>query len=119
MRQPVAKVNTDSSPAPADVQACWSQIGVFGDSSCADLRTYIHCHNCPVHSAAGLKLLNRALPDGYRRERTEDFAQQRGPRDQANFSAVLFRIDTEWLSASFLPTTSSAGIFASECSRTL
>ena len=29
------------------------------------------------------------------------------------------RIETEWDSASFLPTTSSAGIFASECSRTL
>ena len=28
-------------------------------------------------------------------------------------------IETEWLSASFLPTTSRAGIFASECSRTL
>src|SRR6202165_2948476 len=29
------------------------------------------------------------------------------------------RTDTECVSASFLPTTSSAGIFASECSRTL
>src|SRR5450756_237898 len=29
------------------------------------------------------------------------------------------RIETECVSASFLPTTSSAGIFASECSRTL
>jgi len=29
------------------------------------------------------------------------------------------RIEIEWLSASFLPTTSRAGIFASECSRTL
>ena len=99
--QPIAKNNKPDSPAPDDPHQCWSEIGVFGDSSCPELRTYIHCHNCPVHSAAGLQLLNRALPDGYRRQRTEDFAHQRGPRDQANFSALLFRIEAEWLA---LPT---------------
>jgi len=89
--QSIAKNNKPDSPAPDDPHQCWSEIGVFGDSSCPELRTYIHCHNCPVHSAAGLQLLNRALPDGYRRQRTEDFAHQRGPRDQANFSALLER----------------------------
>ena len=101
MTQSVRKLSRDGSQAPAGIEQCWSQVGVFGDSSCPELRTYIHCHNCPVHSAAGLQLLDRALPEGYRRERTEDFARQRSPRNQATFSAVLFRIDTAWLA---LPT---------------
>ena len=84
-----------------DSLACWRQIGVFGDRSCAELHKYIHCHNCPVHSAAGLQLLNQPLPHGYRRERTDYFARQHDPRDRSNFSAVLFRIGAEWLA---LPT---------------
>ena len=81
--------------------ACWSQIGVFGDRSCPELHKYIHCHNCPVHSAAGVQLLNQALPHGYRRERTDYFARQHDPREASNFSVVLFRIGADWLA---LPT---------------
>ena len=77
--------------------ACWSQIGVFGDRSCPELRNYTHCHNCPTHAAAGVQLLNRVLPPGYRRERTEHFARQRDHSDTGTFSAILFRIQGEWL----------------------
>jgi len=84
-----------------DSSACWRQIGVLGDRSCAELKKYVHCHNCPVHSAAGLHLLNRALPHGYRRERTDYFARQHDRRDASSFSVVLFRVGAEWLA---LPT---------------
>src|SRR3974390_1884061 len=89
------------STTPIESVVCWGQIGVFGDRSCPELHKYIHCHNCPVHSAAGLQLLNRPLPYGYRREQTDYFARQRDPREASNFSAVLFRIGAEWLA---LPT---------------
>jgi chemotaxis-related protein WspD len=87
--------------SPLDGVACWRQIGVFGDRSCPELQKYIHCHNCPVHSSAGVQLLNQAMPHGYRRERTDYFARQHDPREASNFSAVLFRIGADWLA---LPT---------------
>lgn len=80
---------------------CWKRIGIFGDRSCTELRQYIHCHHCPVHSAAGVQLLSRPLPANYKRERTQDFARPRHLRESNNFSAVLFRLQTEWLA---LPT---------------
>jgi chemotaxis-related protein WspD len=80
---------------------CWRQIGVFGNRSCTELTKYIHCHNCPVHSAAGLQLLERPLPHGYRRERTEYFARQNARPEASSFSAVLFRVGVNWLA---LPT---------------
>lgn len=80
---------------------CWNRIGIFGDRSCAELRQYLHCHDCPVHSAASLQLLSRGLPPGYKLERTEHFARPRKMRESSNFSAVLFRLHTEWLA---LPT---------------
>lgn len=76
--------------------ACWSQIGVFGDRSCPELHKFIHCHNCSVFATAGLQLLNRALPLGYRRERTDYFARQHDRREANYFSAVLFRIGADW-----------------------
>jgi chemotaxis-related protein WspD len=85
------------STSPIESSGCWRQIGVFGDSSCPELHKYIHCHNCPVHSTAGLQLLNQALPSGYRRERTEYFARENNLHESSSFSAVLFRIQAEWL----------------------
>lgn len=40
--------------------ACWRQIGVFGDGSCAELTAYVHCRNCPRFAAAARGLLARA-----------------------------------------------------------
>jgi chemotaxis-related protein WspD len=85
------------SASPIERESCWRRIGVFGDRSCPELDKYIHCHNCPVHSTAGLQLLNRSLPPGYRRERTEYFAREHDLHESSSFSAVLFRIQTEWL----------------------
>lgn len=87
--------------SPVENLACWNQIGAFGDRSCPELHKYIHCHHCPVHSAAGLQLLDRALTSDYKRERTEHFARARNLRESNSFSAILFRLQAEWLA---LPT---------------
>ena len=43
---------------------CWNRIGVRGDASCPELARHVHCHNCPVHAAAALALLDREPPEG-------------------------------------------------------
>lgn len=80
---------------------CWTRIGLYGDKSCPDLVRFVHCRNCPVYSAAGLKLLENPLPAEYREERTAQFAAQRPHRESSRSSAVVFRVGGEWLA---LPT---------------
>jgi chemotaxis-related protein WspD len=84
-----------------DIEACWSEIGVYGNRSCSELSQFVHCRNCPVYSNAAVRLLDRSLPLAYRREWTDHFASQRNPREPSKTSAVLFRIQAEWLA---LPT---------------
>ena len=92
-----------SPPAGAgpDIPDCWSKIGVYGQGSCPELQQHIHCRNCPVYSDAGVQLLERTPPPEYRRERTEVFAMEKKAGVVSKTSAVLFRIETEWLA---LPT---------------
>ena len=90
-----------AEPASTEIQACWNQIGVYGNGSCQELRQVIHCRNCPVYSHAGAQLLNRPVPAGYREEWTEHFAQTKTPRVPDKISALLFRLNNEWLA---LPT---------------
>ena len=87
----------DAGQTPNRIDDCWNRIGVQGDRSCVELTRHIHCRNCPVHSSAALKLLDRqalaedavsappALPAG-------DVAD-----DSAVHSVVIFRIGSEWL----------------------
>jgi chemotaxis-related protein WspD len=81
----------------AEIRACWNEIGVQGNASCPELQHYVHCRNCPVYSKAGVKLLDRPLLPGYRRMWTEHFTQTKKLPGQARQSALLFRIDSEWL----------------------
>lgn len=82
-------------------QDCWHRIGVWGDGSCPELRTYSHCRNCPVYAAAAAALFAGAAPPGYQDERTVHYASAR-PRAQAALDSVLvFRVGGEWLA---LPT---------------
>jgi chemotaxis-related protein WspD len=90
-----------SSPGGAAPPACWNTAGVYGNGTCQELARFIHCRNCPVYSAAGVQLLNRALPADYRQESTKHFSTERKPRPTALVSAVLFRLGEEWLA---LPT---------------
>ena len=92
------------SNGPAEeIYDCWSRIGVLGgDGSCVELEKFIHCRNCPVYSAAGAKLLDRALPIDYRQDWTEHFSRAKQIATPGRTSAVVFRIGTEWLA---LPTS--------------
>lgn len=44
---------------------CWNQIGVKGDRTCSELKTVIHCYECPVYAAVGDSLLEREPPADY------------------------------------------------------
>jgi chemotaxis-related protein WspD len=83
--------------AQAEVTGCWGTSGVYGDGSCPELATVVHCRNCPVYSAAGVRLIDRELPVNYRQEWTEHFARSRPPTELGVASLVLFRIQNEWL----------------------
>jgi chemotaxis-related protein WspD len=84
-----------------EIRACWNEIGVQGNATCAELQQVIHCRNCPAYSKAGLQLLDRPLLPDYRRAWTERFAQKKQIASPARHSALLFRINAEWLA---LPT---------------
>lgn len=80
-----------------EAQGCWSKIGVEGDQSCPELRRHVHCHNCPVYSAAAVQFLDRPITADYRREWTAHFAREKRISTPAKTSAVIFRIGGEWL----------------------
>lgn len=82
---------------PATVNDCWNQIGVEGNHTCRELPRHVHCHNCPVYSAAAVQFLDRPLTPEYRREWTEHFAQEKRLATPPKTSAVIFRLGPEWL----------------------
>jgi len=86
-----------STPAPVEISDCWNKIGVSGDGTCAELKKFVHCRNCPVYSTAGALLLDRSPPDGYRRDWTEFFSREKKRVTPGRMSAVIFRIGAEWL----------------------
>jgi len=86
----------------ATIKDCWNTIGVRGDGSCSELVAHVHCRNCPVYSGAAAHLLDGEPPAGYVRQWTEQTRQGKGAAERAAFSALLFRLGTEWLA---LPTS--------------
>jgi chemotaxis-related protein WspD len=90
-----------SSQGYENVDPCWVQIGVYGERNCPELEKFTHCRNCPVYSEAGVRLLDRPLPQDYRREWSAHFAHEEKRKLRARSSAVVFRIASEWLA---LPT---------------
>lgn len=84
------------------VAECWKSIGVIGgDQTCAELKQFVHCRNCPVYAEAGAKLLDRALPAGYRELWTRRLAERKADAAAGKKSVVIFRIGGDWLA---LPT---------------
>src|SRR5215471_7103653 len=94
---------SDGGPENAiqNSEACWQSIGVYGSGQCRELQRFIHCRNCPVYSHSALQLLDRPLPTDYRTEWAAHFAKEQKLAPPTKTSAVLFRIDAEWLA---LPT---------------
>jgi chemotaxis-related protein WspD len=101
--QPLDSVVAVTKPQPAgdanesEIWACWNEIGVHGNATCPELKKVIRCRNCPVYSKAGVQLLDRPLAAGYRRAWTDHFAREKEPPGPAKASALLFRLNTEWL----------------------
>jgi len=84
------------------LNACWNNIGNFGDKSCPELPQHIRCLNCEVFHAAAATLLNREAPEGYLEFWSERIARPRPAKLADTRSVVIFRIGGEWLA---LPTS--------------
>ena len=91
---------------------CWSKIGVAGDRTCPELRTFIHCRNCPVFATAARTFFDRPAPEGYLAAWSTWLAgsveqvpgDERGERcetdlksPESKFSVLIFRLGSEWL----------------------
>ena len=103
----VRQATTNQEFAITMTKDCWNQIGTMGDRSCPELETFIHCHNCPVYSTAGRRLLEREAPPGYRDEWTNLLAKEESNSDRSEnletgntFSVVIFRLGVEWFALS-------------------
>jgi chemotaxis-related protein WspD len=79
------------------VNDCWNRIGVRGDVSCPELRRHVHCHNCPVHAAAALALLDREPPAGTSARWTAHFAEPLAETATGTVPIFVFRIGEDWL----------------------
>ncbi len=81
----------------ATVDTCWNRTGISGDGSCPELKSYVHCRNCPVFSSAGRRLLDCAAPKDYVKDWTNLLAVEKENVSAGRESAVIFRLGPEWL----------------------
>lgn len=95
------------SPDPAD--ACWRTIGVEGDGSCDQLAAAIHCRNCPVFAAAGVRLFERTPPNDYVAEQTARYSAAADEVGGQSEPLLLFRLGDEWFA---LPVASVVEVAA-------
>lgn len=82
-----------------DIDDCWNKTGVFrnGNKSCLHLAELGHCLNCEQYANSGRRLLNRPLPDDYRRELSERFRQPVSHPPKSMELTFIFRAGDEWL----------------------
>ncbi|MBU4153210.1 MAG: chemotaxis protein CheW [Proteobacteria bacterium] len=87
------------SYADLNIDDCWNQIGVFSkeQSRCERLAELAHCLNCDQYTSTGRLLLNRPLPDDYRRELSEHLSHPIIKQAKRTQSAFIFRAGDEWL----------------------
>ena len=99
---PTGPVQPAEETAFLRISGCWKTIGVLGgNQTCSELKRFVHCRNCPVYAEAGVKLLDRALPAGYRELWTRRLANRKADITADKKSVVIFRIGNDWLA---LPT---------------
>lgn len=80
-----------------DILSCWREKGVFGNGSCPELLSLVHCRHCPVYASAGRHRLDRELPPGYLEERTAVMAQRKEEAKTGTLSVIVFRLQYEHL----------------------
>jgi chemotaxis-related protein WspD len=76
---------------------CWNRIGIRGDGSCPELRSYVHCRNCPVYRAAAITLLDRTPSDDIAATWSNESASPEPVATDGGESMLIFRIGGEWL----------------------
>jgi chemotaxis-related protein WspD len=78
---------------------CWNRIGVWSrqGASCPQLKNCVHCRNCEHYSTAGRLLLERPVPEDYRRQWTQRYARPRQTAETSRHAVLLFRLGDEWL----------------------
>jgi chemotaxis-related protein WspD len=77
------------NPLPLVLNDCWNKIGVMGDRTCGELKTVIHCHDCPVFAAVGDSLLERQPPLNYVSEWINVLAQTPVDEETENNEAII------------------------------
>jgi chemotaxis-related protein WspD len=79
---------------------CWNRIGVWAASgpSCETLQQVTHCRNCERYTAAGRRILDRPMPEGYQEEWSQVYGRQQERQAPHTHSAVIFRLGDDWLS---------------------
>ena len=91
----VKEEKNTSNDHPID---CWRVIGVGGDRSCPELKTYIHCRNCPVMTDAAEAFFNRTPPEGYLDEWQQVLEATPESTEISGRSVLIFRLADEWFS---------------------
>ena len=93
-------MTSSAKSASLQLDDCWNRIGIWSPegASCAELEQVTHCRNCEIYSAAGRRILDRRMPEGYRAEWSRVYAQQKDTRGQHKNSALIFRLGDDWLS---------------------
>ncbi|MBI3876532.1 MAG: chemotaxis protein CheW [Verrucomicrobia bacterium] len=84
-----------ASPA-AVVNDCWNRIGVWGDRSCSELNTCVHCRNCAVYASAARELLDVEPPQDYLGDETEHFAHDRRLSQPSVAPHMMLRLGARW-----------------------
>lgn len=86
-----------ATPA-AEIDACWSRIGVWGSAQprCERLAEVVHCYNCRVFADAGRHLLDRAAPTDYLGQWRDSLARPATDMDREQTSLLVFRLGDEW-----------------------
>ena len=96
----------------APMEECWRRVGVTGDRSCPELKTFIHCRNCPVLAAAAQTFFDRSAPEGYLESWSRILEAPEIVADPDATSVLVFRLGREWLS---LPTASLVEVTPLRC----
>lgn len=97
-----------SAPDPTAAAACWSEVGVRGDLSCARLAEHVHCRHCPVYAGAAGRILERPVDKAYRAHWAEHLRRPRIAHETPDGAALVFRVGAEWLAVAAAAVVSIA-----------
>lgn len=78
--------------------SCWRDIGIYGDRSCPELPTVIHCHNCPTYTHTARQLFDRPALETSRDSTHPINHQVSKPASSEveRSSLALFRMGQDW-----------------------